>query len=348
MSPPDMTRRQFGKTAMAAAFLAWNSLQAEVFVQTMTGPVPVGRLGTTLMHEHVLYGVIPDQLRDVSVQLAVELLREAGAAGIRTIVDLTPTRDIALYQQIARQVPVQIIASTGSYVFERTPAYLQQMNEEQMYERIVREVTEGIDGTKVRAGIIKVAGVRPELTPWEQTAFRAAARAQRHMGTPIGTHAIFGAREQFDLLTRSGADPSRCFFSHIEASFAKKHQTREQLSEYLIAIAREGGSLLFNNFGFEFDTPWEDLVFLMRSLCEKGYSHKVFASVDCNWEWTEGRQVFEQEANHPATARRSYAYMMLEAVPELRQAGFSAADIHTFLVENPARFFRNAAPGEIV
>jgi len=311
-------------------------------VWTVKGPVPSARLGATLMHEHVLFGDIPAELRATSVELAVKLLKDAARVGIDTLVDLTPIRDIQLYQQIAEHVPVQIIPSTGSYVYGRMPKAIQSMNEDQMYERMLREVSEGIDGTKIRAGIIKVAAGRLPFSDWEKSAFRAAARVNKAVGTPIGTHAIFEPRAQLEVLMEAGADPNQCFFSHIEAEFGWGGRTLQQMADYLLSIAKDGGYLLFNNFGFEFDTPWPDLVFLIRYLCDKGHANRVFTAVDCNWEWKKGQIVFEASEKHPETAKRTYAWMITDAVPEMLKAGFSAKEVQTFLVDNPRRFFRGA------
>ena len=66
-------------------------------------------------------------------------------------------------------------------------------------------------------------------------------------------------------------------------------------------------------------------------------------SVDCNWTWNEeGAIEFEAEREHPETARRTFAYLMTEAVPALLEAGFTEQDIHTFVVENPRRFFERS------
>ena len=43
-------------------------------VPTLTGPVPAEKLGTMLIHEHVLWGPIPDDHRDESVAIAVGYL----------------------------------------------------------------------------------------------------------------------------------------------------------------------------------------------------------------------------------------------------------------------------------
>jgi phosphotriesterase-related protein len=161
-------------------------------VSTATGLVAPEKLGITLMHEHVLYGKIPDDLRADSIEFALTLLQDAARVGVDTLVCMSPERDIRLYQQIAERSPVKIIASTGAYIYSRMPKFIQEMNEQQMYVRIVREVTEGIDGTKVRAGIIKAAGAKTPLTEWEKAAFRAAGRAQKttqvHSELDTGTY----------------------------------------------------------------------------------------------------------------------------------------------------------------
>jgi len=308
-------------------------------VQTIRGPVDTGQLGCTLIHEHVLFQ-FDDSRRKPSIDLAVRLLRDAQVAGVCTVVDLTPVRRIDWLMDIAAQVDVHIVACTGYYLQSLTPRPLVAFSEAQMVDRMVRELTEGIDTTGIRAGIIKAAGNLPQLTAWEEQVFRAAARAQRMTGACIATHACAGAREQAQVLLRAGADLGRVFFSHIEAEFGWEGRTLQEEARYLEDIARQGGSLLFNNFGFEFDTPWPDLVYLVRHLCDAGYQRRVLMSVDSNWTWNAaGRVEFEAERDHPEAARRTFAYMMTDAVPALLQAGFTERDIRTFLVENPRAFF---------
>lgn len=349
-----LTRRSFLQSAAASSCLLLSGAtvfaaeaaqprdEKDISVPTLTGLVDCKKLGTTLVHEHILYGTTPGDKRTETVEFVTKLLADAAQVGIRTIVDLSPYRDIHLYQEIAKRSTVNLIVSAGFYLYGRTPKPLQEMSEPQMEERMRREVAEGIEDTKIRAGIIKVSGEKSPLTDWEKATFRAAARVQKTTGAPIGTHAIFEPREQFDLLVKSGADPTRVFLSHTEAEFAWKGKTVKQMAEYLLSIAREGGSMLFNNFGFEFDTPWPDLVYLIRYLCDKGFSNRVLISIDCNWEWKNGRIVFEAEEAHPETAKRTYSYMMTDAMPALRKAGFSAGEIEVFLVANPRRFFCGA------
>jgi len=318
-----------------------------VTVSTMNGPVSCDSLGTTLMHEHLLffsgpmpdnpgYTPIPDDLRSDTVDFVVSLLNDASRVGIDTVVDVTPHRPIDLYEQIAKRTPVKIVPSTGFYRRDKIPKWMAAMDdEEQMEERMLKEVTEGIDGTKIRAGIIKVAQERTPLSDWEKKVFRAAARVQKTAGVPIATH-CGSAREQLDLLLQAGADPRRIYFSHVDVG--RKGQPGDQL----LSVVKEGGYLEVDTFGQEFYTPWSDLVSFLRSLCDSGYANRIFISIDSNWHWGDREKMFEGAESpnfDPNASKRTFAYMVTDAVPKLLKSGFSKKEIDTFLVDNPRRFF---------
>jgi phosphotriesterase-related protein len=311
-------------------------------IQTVRGPVSHDQLGPTLIHEYVLFQY-DDSRRKESIDFQVKLLQDGLAHGIQTYVELTPKRRIDWFMEINNRVDVNIIASTGYYVEQMTAPPLAALSEAQMVERMVQELRDGIDALPVKAGIIKVAGNTSQLTSWEVQVFTAAAKAQRRTGACIATHAIAGAREQADVLLRGGADLNRVFFSHVEAEFGWDRRTIKEEAAYLEKIARQGGSLLFNNFGFEWDTPWPDLIYLLKHLCDAGLQEKVLISMDVNWTWDKnGKIEFEAEVDHPGAERRTYAYMMTDAVPALIQAGFTQKDIDIFLIDNPRMFFSRA------
>ncbi|MEO6220954.1 MAG: hypothetical protein ABIO81_11035, partial [Ginsengibacter sp.] len=57
-------------------------------IPTVTGTVDSDKMGITLIHEHVLFGKIPDDKIQQSIDFALEMLRDAARVGIDTIVDL--------------------------------------------------------------------------------------------------------------------------------------------------------------------------------------------------------------------------------------------------------------------
>ena len=99
-----------------------------VQLQTVCGPVDTCQLGTTLIHEHVLFQ-FDDSRRKRSIDFAIQLLRGAQEAGVQTVVDLTPGRRIDWLMEIAGQVDVHIVACTGYYREQLTPQPLAALSE---------------------------------------------------------------------------------------------------------------------------------------------------------------------------------------------------------------------------
>jgi phosphotriesterase-related protein len=319
-------------------------------IPTVTGLVDPGSIGVTLMHEHLLFfngatptdpgfQPIPDDLREESVSFVVKNLNDAARVGINTIVDVGPYRPIDLYAQIAKRTPVKIIVSTGFYRESTRPPWFVNMNDEgKMVEYMLREIQEGIGDSKIRAGIIKVAQEKSPMSDWEKKVFHAAATVQKQTGIHIATH-TGNAVEQFNLLTRSGADPKSLYFSHVDVG--RKGQVGD-----LIKLLQAGCYLEVDTFGQSFYTPESLLVSFIRSVCDAGYANKLFISIDSNWHWANGEKKFEgSEAPYmePTAANRTFAYMMTDAVPMLLKNGFSMNEIRTFLVDNPRNFFSGYA-----
>ena len=88
---------------------------------------------------------------------------------------------------------MQIIATTGCWC--DVPRAWQASSPDALAALYVREATEGIEGTGIKAGIIKCAhetGITWEagvgFTPAGQVTLRACARAQLATGLPVTTH----------------------------------------------------------------------------------------------------------------------------------------------------------------
>ena len=69
-------------------------------------------------------------------------------------------------------------------------------------------------------------------------------------------------------------------------------------------IAKLGGSLLFNNFEYDFDTPWQDFVYLIRHLCDNGCIEQVLTAMNSGWDWVEDKIVMNAELKHPETRKK--------------------------------------------
>ena len=181
-------------------------------VQTARGPVAVSALGRVLMHEHIFvlspevqqnwpdYPEGWDEERHMA--LAADRLAEVKADGIDTIVDLTVLglgRYVPRIAALAERSEVNLIVATGAYVVETLPLYFHFRGPgapaggpELMTPLFIRDITEGITGTDVKAAILKCVTDVAGLTRDVERVLRAVAQAHRETGVPITTHAHAG------------------------------------------------------------------------------------------------------------------------------------------------------------
>src|SRR4030095_13015279 len=113
-------------------------------------------------------------------------------AGGKSLVDCTNIglgRNPLALRRIAEATNVNIIMGSGWYRERVYPDYIKELGPDQLADIIVRDITEGADGTDVRAGMIGEIGTeRHWITPAQERVFRAAARAQKRTGVSIWTH----------------------------------------------------------------------------------------------------------------------------------------------------------------
>jgi len=173
---------------------------------TVRGDVAPDSLGTTLMHEHV-FVVNPDVVanfptgwdEETAVPDAIKRLDELKAAGVDTIVDLTVVgtgRDVKLVQRAVEGSGLNVVVATGIYTYDAVPKYFHFRgpgtelggDDELMISLFLGDIQEGIQGTGVKAGILKCATDEPGMTPGVERVLRAVAQAHLRTGVPISTH----------------------------------------------------------------------------------------------------------------------------------------------------------------
>ena len=103
-------------------------------VQTMRGPIDAGKLGVTLMHEHIfvlsteIMQNYPEAWGDEEqrVEDAIARLNELNSRGVHSVVDLTVIglgRYIPRIQRVAEKTAMNIIVATGIYTYNDIPFY---------------------------------------------------------------------------------------------------------------------------------------------------------------------------------------------------------------------------------
>ena len=113
----------------------------------------------------------------------------------------------------------------------------------------MRDILEGIAGTTVRAGMLKVMTDADGLTPDVARVMAAAAAAHRETGVPITTHSHPASRNglaQQSFLTEHGVAPERIVIGHSGDT--------DDLA-YLRELMDNGSTIGLDRFGMEHVFP---------------------------------------------------------------------------------------------
>ena len=306
-------------------------------VTTVTGDIPVTNLGVTLMHEHVL--VLSVGLRDAYPQTfsrpeivasCVEQLTALRHAGVQTLVDHSPYdlgRDPELLAEVSVASGIQIICCTGAWIAPQR--YFHQRPPSEAAELFIADLTDGIAGTGIRAGIIKCATEADGLTGPIERVLRAAAIAHRHTGAPISTHTHAPSRTgglQQRVFAEEGVELTRVVIGH-------SGDTDD--FDYLEELLANGSYLGMDRFGADDIFPDARRVEVVARLCAEGHAEQLLLSHDTNC-WNDRTDAATMRRIRPNWHHR---YITETIVPQLRTHGLTDEQIHTMLVENPRRIF---------
>ena len=314
-------------------------------VQTLRGPIGSDELGPVLIHEHIfvrnpeLEVNRPDREWDAvaAVDTAVRGLTELFDLGIRTVVDLTVPglgRDVGFLAEVARRAPVHLVASTGWYTANVLPTFFQFHGPgkpidgpDPLIDLFVRDITEGIAGSGVRAGMLKVMTDVDGITPDVGRVMSAAAVAHRETGVPITTHSHPASRNglaQQAFLGERGVPAERIIIGHSGDT--------EDL-DYLKELMDIGSTIGLDRFGMEHVLPDDRRVRTLVALMDDGYGDRVVLSHDAAF-YSHVTPPSWRAANAPRWRMDTISRHIL---PALREAGITEDQIDQMLVRNPRR-----------
>jgi phosphotriesterase-related protein len=319
---------------------------------TVTGPVEADALGHVLPHEHVFINLLAEYRAEGLLNDATRMAEELAAfreVGGGTLVELTPAEltagaapdPLGLYRKIpdpapgppasraaatvhelhalATQTGVNIVMGTGHY---RDPyldkAWFDQTPVDEIADGIVRDLTDGVAGTGVRAGIIGEIGAdRWYVSAAEERSFRAAARAHNRTGVPITTHTA-----QLDILVSEGVDPSRVIIGHCDGV---------NIPEYHRDLARRGAYVQYDLIRGVDEWETASRVRMVVGMVRDGLIDHLLLSHD----------VCTVKALRSAGGW-GYTFVRTRFAELLAEAGLDAGEIEHLLVDNPRRALTSA------
>lgn len=309
-------------------------------VETATGPIDTAELGFTLSHEHVSIGfsgshAIPEFLdRDATLERAVRDLTEAKGGGVDTIVDVAPydqARDVRLQAEVSGKSGVNIIVSTGTWL--DVPHLFEMVPIDRIADFYAREISEGIEGTGIRAGIIKCASDKGGVTPGQERVLRAAARASMRTNTPIMTHTWAPehiGEQQAAVFEDEGVDPDRVCIGHSNDTTDLGYLTGLLRRGYWLGMDRHKEAGLMGS-------SWQERTVVLKQLIDAGWGHRMLIAHD--WDSTIGLSSPEDRAARDAQNPDRWLFITRKVLPRLRSLGASDDDIRKLTVDNPRRYF---------
>ncbi|HWM16187.1 MAG TPA: phosphotriesterase-related protein, partial [Microbacterium sp.] len=204
-----------------------------------------------------------------------------------------------------------------------------------LIDLFVGDLEHGIEGSGIRAGMIKVVSEAEGITPDVNRVFRAAALAHRRSGAPITTHSHSPSRggiAQQDLLSELGVPLERVVIGHAGDATDGK---------YLREMADRGSWLGFDRFGMSHTQSDGVRIRTLLDLLEAGYGDRLLLSHDA--------AVFSRitppswRAAHAPHWRMDTLHRMI--LPRLRAAGVDDATITLLMRDNPRRLLTGGARG---
>lgn len=339
-----MDRRRFLSGTLAASALAWNGCAAtgpkvDGRLMTVTGPIRPSDLGRTLMHEHIVVDFIgaaestPARVDgELAFQTALPHLRRLRERGVRSLVECTPKhigRSVALLRRLSEASGLQILTNTGWYAaveHKYLPPEAGSRSASWIAEAWLEEWVNGIDGTGIRPGFLKLGNGNGPLPQIDAKLVRAAAEVHRRTGATLAIHTGDGAAalNEIRLLREEGVAPTALIWVHA----------MNDPGPVQIEAARLGAWVSLDGYSL---APQNVLRFprFLEAHREAGTLNRVLLSHDDGWavEGTgprgSGLTAFANGNTAP------FESLFTRLMPDLRAKGFSEADLDLLLVDNP-------------
>lgn len=307
--------------------------QAPAQIMTVQGPLPPNEMGPTLPHEHVLVDFVGAEEVDPrrynqeeAFATALPHLRRARELGVRTLIECTPDylgRDPVLLRRLSEASGLHLLTNTGYYGAvegKYLPQHAHIETADQLAARWDLEWREGIAGTGIRPGFIKISVNNSPLGAVDRKLVQAAGRTHRKSGLTIASHTGTGAAalEELAILQEEGV---------AGQAFVWVHAQSEKDRSFHLQAARQGAWLSFDGLSPE-NQP--EYLGHLQAMKEAQLLGQVLLSHDAGW----------YSVGEPGGGTfRSYDTLFQDFLPRLKDAGFTEAEIRLLTVENPQQAF---------
>lgn len=284
--------------------------------------------GITYMHEHITIDLSEvKNSEDCQLDTFSETVKEFQKLydkGVRNIVDVTNFgmgRNIPYVEKVAEKSGINIIHATGFYQEKFYPIQVFWGSKEELAERMIREIKEGIKDTDIKAGIIGEIGTSyNKWTDTEKKVFEAVIIAHKETGKPITTHTTLGTlgHEQVEFFKKHDVDLNQVIIGHVDLTGD---------ADYILHMLKEGVYVEFDTIGKENYMPDQVRAEILKKIQDVGYIDKVMLSMDIT-----------RKSHLEFQGGPGYAYLLDSFIPLLEQTGLTEESIEKLLIKNPMEF----------
>lgn len=300
-------------------------------LNTVQGEISIDDKGWMLSHEHIMSNFGKD-ISEASVydttllfKQVIPYLKNLKALGVSTIFDCTTAhfgRRIDLLNTISSSSGIHIVTNTG-YYGAADDRYIPKMAYASTAESIskiwIDEFENGIEGTDIRPGFIKLAfddGQSPSEI--DTKLFEAGILTHLQTGLTIAAHTgknIEAIELQMSILDKYNVAPSAWIWTHANK------MTEDAM---LIELAMKGAWISLD--GVKANNI-DEYIKRLKLFKQKKLLHKVLISHDGNGFPRGG-------------AIRPFDAIFKSLTPALLEQGFSDQDIDQLLITNPQNAFK--------
>jgi phosphotriesterase-related protein len=330
-----MVKNLIAIVSLGIVFSACASSHGNGELITVRGRIPVGEMGTSLIHEHVLVDFIGADStgyhrwsRPEVVKRALPFLMEAKQRGVKTFIDCTPAylgRDPVLLRELSEKTGMNILTNTGYYGARNNqfiPGSALNASAEDIARVWIKEYEHGIEGTGIYPGFIKISVDRDSvLSSMHAKLVKAAAIAHKATGLTIVSHTGTDAPAfaQLKILLDEGVSADAFVWTHAQQGTLDGYRKAAKMGAWISL-----DNVNQNNPGKPGGIDW--MVGVLTKLKEEGLLHKVLISHDAGW-YNVGQE--------NGGLFRGYCDIFDHLVPALKSSGFSSDDIERVLSMNP-------------
>lgn len=339
-------------------------------IQTVSGWIENSQVMAVLPHEHILsdlrplvapldngifhekvsllnYGALsrnPYAVLDNAVlddkEAAMSEFRRLAQIGFNLVADVTTAdfgRDkeyVLFLKELSEQTGVHLVAGCGAYIDGAVSETFKNQSVGEMKKIILRDLTEGIDDTGVKAGVIGEIGSSRNMTEAEFKFIQAAAEAQAETGFGMHIHACLWNREglnALDYAVKCGAKAEKICVDHVDVLLDEA---------YILGILDRGAYAEFDDFGKEYYVDRKnrnlldgsfahdtDRVKFIKKLIDRGYAKQILIAND----------ICLKSMLH-AYGGWGYDHIGENIVPMMEDFGINQKDIEIITRDNPVRF----------